>query len=112
MIRRARALTARASAATAALAAAALSLTLASGVEAAPIEGIHKIQHVVMIMQENRSRTSAPTRAPTGFPQASACQIRCMAAASPYHNPRDENYVGPMGPGIRSAAAGTGCHLC
>ena len=38
-----------------ALAAVALGLSLAPGALAAPAEGIHKIQHVVVIMQENRT---------------------------------------------------------
>ena len=79
-------------------------LAMALGLAAAPgalaAEGIHKIQHVVVIMQENRSFDSYfgtyPVR--TAFLPTCACPIRSAAAASaPFHDPDDENYGGPHG---------------
>src|SRR5437588_5026065 len=74
-------------------------------VPAAPRSGIHKIQHVVVIMQENRSFDSYFGTFPgaEGIPfsgaQPSVCapdpQLhRCLA---PYHDGSDVNHGGPHG---------------
>jgi phospholipase C len=72
----------------------------ASRAQAAPIDGIHNIQHVVMIMQENRSFDSYFGTYPgaNGIP-GSTCipdpfNGGCVA---PYHNANDLNFGGPHG---------------
>src|SRR5689334_8929449 len=66
----------------------------------APIDGIHNIQHVVVIMQENRSFDTYFGTFPgaNGIP-ARVCvpdpvNGRCVA---PFHNPVDKNSGGPHG---------------
>jgi phospholipase C len=84
----------------AALAVAAPSLVLASGARAAPEEGIHKIQHVVMIMQENRSFDSYFGTYPgaNGIP-AGVCvpDPKNGGCERPFHDPSDTNFGGPHG---------------
>jgi phospholipase C len=75
-------------------------LGISAAARAAPIDGIHNIQHVVMIMQENRSFDSyfgtypgargIPGDICVPDPANGGCQ-------APYHNPRDLNYGGPHG---------------
>ncbi len=69
---------------------------------AAPLEGIHKIQHVVVIMQENRSfdHTSGRIRGRTGFLRACASPTRStVGCVAPFHDSSNENYGGPHGHG-------------
>ena len=66
-------------------------------------EGIHKIQHVVMIMQENRSfdhyfgtfpgAEGIPMQ--DGVPTVCAPDPRTNQCVKPYHDPDDLNYGGP-----------------
>jgi phospholipase C len=74
-------------------------------------QGIHKIKHVVVIMQENRSFDSYFGTYPgaEGIPMAggqpSVCvpdpmNVRCVA---PYHDPADVNHGGPHGRAAASA---------
>src|SRR5216684_212164 len=89
---------ARTSAAVVVIALAALSLGHPESVKAATLEGIHKVQHVVMIQQENRSMDSyfgtypGANGLPAGVCVPDPLSGMCVA---PYHNPRDENYGGP-----------------
>ena len=67
------------------------------------VAGIHKIKHVVVIMQENRSFDSYFGTYPgaDGIP-AGACASRTRSAAvasRPFHDPADENFGGPHGAG-------------
>src|SRR3977135_1365528 len=83
-----------------ALVAGALSLALADGVKAAPLEGIHKIQHVVMIMQENRTLDTYFGTYPgaNGIPSGVCLpDPKFGGCVAPYHNSRDENQGGPHG---------------
>src|ERR1700751_5422732 len=63
-------------------------------------EGIHKIQHVVMIMQENRSFDSyfgtypGANGIPAGVCVPNPVENDCIA---PYHDPANKNYGGPHG---------------
>jgi phospholipase C len=86
------------SGALAVLGAAALSPALAGRAEAA--SGIQKIQHVVMIMQENRSFDNYFGTYPgaNGIP-AGVCAPDPLhgGCVKPYHNPADVNYGGPHG---------------
>jgi phospholipase C len=85
----------------AAIALAALSLVLPARVEAAPLNGIHNIQHVVMIMQENRSFDSyfgtypgangIPARVCVPDPERGGC-------VRPFHDPNDKNFGAGHGP--------------
>ena len=63
-------------------------------------EGIHKIKHVVMIMQENRSFDSYFGTYPgaNGIP-AGVCvpDPKHGGCVKPFHDPRDENSGGPHG---------------
>jgi phospholipase C len=92
--------------ATAALAAIAIPLSLAPGAGAAPLEGIHKIQHVIVIMQENRSFDSYFGTYPgaNGIP-ASTCVPDPVngGCVKPFHNPNNENFGGPHGAGAFKA---------
>ncbi len=67
---------------------------------AAPIDGIHKIQHVVTIMQENRSFDSYFGTYPgaNGIP-AGVCEPDPLngGCLTPFHDPSDENFGGPHG---------------
>ena len=69
---------------------------------AAPLEGIHKIQHVVVIMQENRSFDSyfgtypGANGIPAGVCEPDPVNGGCVA---PFHDSSNENYGGPHGHG-------------
>jgi len=71
----------------------------------APDSGIHKIRHVVVIMQENRSFDSyfgtypGADGIPPGVCVPDPVNGGCVA---PFHNPADVNYGGPHG--VRNAA--------
>jgi phospholipase C len=73
-----------------------------SAAGAAEPEGIHKIQHVVMIMQENRSFDSyfgtypGANGIPAGVCEPDPVNGGCVA---PFHDPSDKNYGGPHGHG-------------
>jgi phospholipase C len=73
---------------------------------AAPLEGIHKIQHVVVIMQENRSFDSyfgtypGANGIPAGVCVSDPLNGGCVA---PFHDFSDMNFGGPHG--APSAAA-------
>jgi phospholipase C len=75
----------------------ALGLILAPGALAA-MSGIHKIQHVVVIMQENRSFDSYFGTYPgaNGIP-AGVCEPDPQhgGCVTPFHDPSDRNYGGP-----------------
>jgi phospholipase C len=83
----------------AALITAALALTAVPSALAA-LEGIHKIQHVVVIQQENRSFDSYFGTYPgaNGIP-AGVCEPDPLhgGCVVPFHNSRDFNYGGPHG---------------
>jgi phospholipase C len=94
------------------LAAALLAVTFEGIASAAPstpaatgLSGIHKIQHVIIIMQENRSFDSYFGTFPgaNGFPIANGQFTTCVpnpAAKTcdyPYHDPSDKNGGGPHG---------------
>ncbi len=80
------------------------------GLVAAPgalaLEGIHKIQHVVVIMQENRSFDQyfgtypGANGIPAGVCEPDPLNGGCVA---PFHDPNDENYGGPHGHGSFTA---------
>src|SRR5271167_3390150 len=76
-----------------------LGLMAASGASAEP-EGIHKIQHVVVIMQENRSFDSYFGTYPgaNGIP-GEVCEPDPLngGCVAPFHDPNDENSGGPHG---------------
>jgi phospholipase C len=78
----------------------------APGALAAPIDGIHNIQHVVVIMQENRSFDSyfgtypGANGIPAGVCVPDPLKGGCVA---PFHDPTDENYGGPHGHGAFTA---------
>jgi phospholipase C len=83
-----------------------LGLVAASDAPAAPIDGIHNIQHVVVIMQENRSFDSYFGTYPgvNGIP-ADICVTDPVngGCVAPFHDPSDENYGGPHGAGAFAA---------
>jgi phospholipase C len=68
-----------------------------------PLDGIHKIKHVVIIMQENRSFDSYFGTFPgadgipmdRGEPLVCAPDPRTHVCIEPYHDPRDRNVGGP-----------------
>ncbi|MFL5823507.1 MAG: alkaline phosphatase family protein [Solirubrobacteraceae bacterium] len=74
-----------------------------------PLQGIHKIQHVVIIMQENRSFDSYFGTYPgadgipgiMGNPGLVPClpDPRAGGCERPYHDPHDRNVGGPHGSG-------------
>jgi phospholipase C len=80
-----------------------LALLSASAAAVTPSDGIHKIQHVIIVMQENRSFDSyfgtfpgadgIPMR--DGIPQVCAPDPQAKTCVRPYHNPDDENSGGP-----------------
>jgi len=67
------------------------------------IDGIHKIRHVVIIMQENRSFDTYFGTFPgaDGLPMQGGVPVVCVPDAElggcvrPYHNPADKNFGGP-----------------
>jgi len=71
----------------------------------APDEGIHKIRHVIIIMQENRAFDHYFGTYPgaDGLPMVNGTSPICIrdpdneSCIRPYHNPRDVNYGGPHG---------------
>jgi phospholipase C len=77
-----------------------LGLVAAPRALALPIDGIHKIQHVVVIMQENRSFDQyfgtypGADGIPTGVCVPDPLHGGCVA---PFHDPNDVNYGGPHG---------------
>src|SRR3984893_4048030 len=75
-------------------------LALAPSAQALPIDGIHNIQHVVMVMQENRSFDSYFGTYPgaNGIPPG-VCVPDPVAhsCVRPFHNAADKNYGGPHG---------------
>ncbi len=68
-------------------------------------QGIHKIQHVIVIMQENRSFDEYFGTFPgaDGIPMQDGKPTVCVhdpvtrECVAPYHNPRDRNWGGPHG---------------
>ncbi len=77
-----------------------LGLMAAPGASAAPVDGIHNIQHVVVIMQENRSFDSyfgtypGAHGIPTGVCVPDPLNGGCVA---PFHDAANENLGGPHG---------------
>jgi phospholipase C len=72
----------------------------------APATGIHKIRHVVIIMQENRSFDSYFGTFPgaDGIPPGGCVPDQVNGGCvAPYHDPSDLNYGGPHG--VSNAAA-------
>jgi phospholipase C len=69
----------------------------AAGATAAPLTGIHKIQHVVVIMQENRSFDSYFGTYPgaDGIPPNVCVPDPRGGCQRPYHDPNDRNIGGP-----------------
>ena len=73
--------------------------------------GIHKIQHVIIVMQENRSFDSYFGTFPgaDGLPRANGQFSVCVpdsatgACVKPYHDASDLNYGGPHGAGSATA---------
>lgn len=71
----------------------------------APVDGIHKIQHVIIVMQENRSFDSyfgtfpgadgIPMR--DGVPQVCVPDPQSKTCVRPYHDTNDEDTGGPHG---------------
>jgi phospholipase C len=78
----------------------ALGLGAAPGAPAAPMDGIHNIQHVVVIMQENRSFDTyfgtypGANGIPAGVCVPDPLNGGCVA---PFHDPNDKNNSGPHG---------------
>src|SRR5689334_12384677 len=64
-------------------------------------DGIHKIDHVVVIMQENRSFDSYFGTYPgaDGIPKGVCLPDREGGCVAPYHDPADRNEGGPHGSG-------------
>ncbi len=77
-----------------------LGLIAAPAAQGAPTEGIHNIQHVVIVMQENRSFDSYFGTYPgaNGIP-AGVCVPDPLhgGCVQPFHDPNDKNYGGPHG---------------
>ena len=76
-----------------------------------PASGIHKIKHIIIIMQENRSFDSYFGTYPgaDGIPMANGVPTVCVTnpltgqCVKPYHNPQDLNHGGPHGAANASA---------
>ncbi|HEY6948422.1 MAG TPA: alkaline phosphatase family protein [Gemmatimonadales bacterium] len=93
-------------AAVALLTAAAAATTVTAGPAAPPVGGIHRIEHVVVIMQENRSFDSYFGTYPgaDGIPRKAGRFTVCSpnpvtgGCMRPYHDPSDRNIGGPHGP--------------
>jgi len=70
---------------------------------AVPLEGIHKIKHIIIIMQENRSFDSYFGTFPGadgipmdhGEPLVCAFDPKTRRCIEPFHDPRDRNVGGP-----------------
>ena len=70
-----------------------------------PFEGIHKIRHIIVIMQENRAFDNYFGTYPgaEGIPMKDGIPSVCIPYPSsggcvrPYHDPDDSNYGGPHG---------------
>jgi phospholipase C len=77
-----------------------ISYSPGAAIRVAPATGIHKIRHVVVIMQENRSFDSyfgtypGADGLPAGVCVPDPANGGCIA---PYHDPYDLNYGGPHG---------------
>jgi phospholipase C len=79
--------------------------SLAVRARPAQLEGIHKIQHVIVLMQENRSFDSYFATYPgaNGIPMRDGVPTFCVpdpmtgGCDPPYHDPRDVNGGGPHG---------------
>src|SRR2546422_1997639 len=77
--------------------------TGATATDAPPLNGIHKIQHVVIIMQENRSFDSYFGTFPgaDGIPMQNGVPTVCVPDpksstwVKPHHDPKDRNAGGP-----------------
>jgi phospholipase C len=87
--------------------AAALACAGATAAQAAPIDGIHNIQHVVMIMQENRSFDHYFGTYPgaNGIP-AHVCNPDPLSGGcdKPFHDSRNRDTGGPHGAGAAVSA--------
>src|SRR5947209_3410089 len=78
---------------------------LSAGVAGSTPVGIHKIQHVIVIMQENRSFDSYFGTYPgaDGIPMSGGVPTTCVpnpqrgTCVAPYHDPHDKNGGGPHG---------------
>ena len=76
-----------------------------------PLEGIHKIQHVVIIMQENRSFDSYFGTFPgaDGIPMKNGVPVACIpdpgsgSCVRPFHDRQDRNLGGPHSQGNAAA---------
>src|SRR4029077_20940691 len=73
-------------------------VSASSPARAIPIDGIHNIQHVVMIMQENRSFDNYFGTYPgaNGIPHGVCLPFR-RHCVKPFHDARDENLGGEHG---------------
>jgi phospholipase C len=76
-----------------------LALAAAPCAAAAPPEGIHKIQHVLMIMQENRSQDTYFGTYPgaNGIPGGVCVPKEPSGCVAPFYDAEDENAGGPHG---------------
>jgi phospholipase C len=76
-----------------------LSFGLAPSALAAPADGIHNIQHVVVITQENRSFDSYFGTYPgaNGIPPGVCMPAPEIGCVAPYHDSNDANFGGPHG---------------
>src|SRR3954454_8358330 len=89
---------------------------LAAAVPANAADGIHKIKHVVVIMQENRSFDSyfGTFPAADGIPMRDGRPVPCLPHARgagcvrPHHDPRDVNRGGPHATSSHLAAVDGG----
>ncbi|MGH7763162.1 MAG: alkaline phosphatase family protein [Candidatus Dormibacteraceae bacterium] len=90
--------------------------TTAPPTSAAELVGIHKIQHVIVIMQENRSFDEYFGLYPgaDGLPRVNGQFTTCVpdlangGCVKPYHDPNDRNGGGPHGSSNASADIASG----
>lgn len=83
---------------------------------AVPSSGIHKIEHVVIVMQENRSFDSYFGTFPgadgiamrNGIPTRCVPDVAAKTCVLPYHDTNDENTGGPHGEKAAEAAIDNG----